>query len=163
MTDTLFVRSDELPACAARAYLVRAGLRTDVLHLPVVGVGDGGAYSSAADLHRLWYALSSSGSSPGVLAVMMTPRSDWPEESRRDGLGFHLYGTGDAAWLEGYDAGASVLSLHEPRQDSTYTVLSNWTEGAWPIVDLPHPMAGPLTERPPGSAQHRGFTAGNRS
>jgi CubicO group peptidase (beta-lactamase class C family) len=135
MTDTAFPRSDELPARAARGYLTRDGLRTNVLHLPVVGVGDGGAYSTAADLHLFWEALQSGRIvSPGTVAQMMTPRSDWPEESRRYGLGFHLHATGDAAWLEGYDAGVSFTSLHDPSQQITYTVISNWTDGAWPIV-----------------------------
>lgn len=137
MVDTAFLRSDELPARAARGYLARGGLRTNVLHLPVVGVGDGGAYSTAADLHRLWQALHAGRIvSPYSVASMMTPRSDWPEESRRYGLGFHLHATGEAAWLEGYDAGVSIVSLHDPRQDLTCTVISNWTNGAWPIVAL---------------------------
>jgi CubicO group peptidase (beta-lactamase class C family) len=137
MADTAFLRSDELPARAARGYLARDGLRTNVLHLPVVGVGDGGAYSTAADLHHLWEALHSGRVvSPDTLELMVTPRSDWPEESRRYGLGFHLHETGDAVWLEGYDAGVSFTSLHEPEQDVTYTVISNWTDGAWPIIEL---------------------------
>ena len=137
MTDTSFLRSDELPALAARGYLARDGLRTNVLHLPVVGVGDGGAYSTAADLHRLWEALRSGRIvSPDTWKQMVTPRSDWPEESRRYGLGFHLHETGDAVWLEGYDAGVSCTSLHDPSQGITYTVISNWTDGAWPIVKL---------------------------
>jgi CubicO group peptidase (beta-lactamase class C family) len=137
MADTAFLRSDELPARAARGYLARDGLRTNVLHLPVVGVGDGGAYSTAADLHHLWEALHSGRVvSPDTLELMVTPRSDWPEESRRYGLGFHLHETGDAVWLEGYDAGVSFTSLHEPEQDITYTVISNWTDGAWPIIEL---------------------------
>ena len=137
MVDTAFLRSDELPARAARGYLALDGLRTNVLHLPVVGVGDGGAYSTAADLHRLWEALHSGRVvSSDTLGLMVTPRSDWPEESRRYGLGFHLHETGDAVWLEGYDAGVSFTSLHEPGQDVTYTVISNWTDGAWPIIEL---------------------------
>ena len=137
MADTAFLRSDELPARAARGYLALDGLRTNVLHLPVVGVGDGGAYSTAADLHRLWEALHSGRIlSPDTVKLMVTPRSDWPEESRRYGLGFHVHETGDAAWLEGYDAGVSFTSLHEPGQDVTYTVISNWTDGAWPVVEL---------------------------
>lgn len=137
MADTAFLRSDELPARAARGYLALEGLRTNVLHLPVVGVGDGGAYSTAADLHRLWEALRAGRIvSPDTVALMVTPRSDWPEESRRYGLGFHLHETGEAAWLEGYDAGVSFTSLHEPDQDVTYTVISNWTDGAWPMVEL---------------------------
>jgi CubicO group peptidase (beta-lactamase class C family) len=137
MVDTAFLRSDELPARAARGYLALNGLRTNVLHLPVVGVGDGGAYSTAADLHRLWEALHSGRVvSSDTLGLMVTPRSDWPEESRRYGLGFHLHETGDAVWLEGYDTGVSFTSLHEPGQDVTYTVISNWTDGAWPIIEL---------------------------
>jgi len=137
MADTAFLRSDELPGLAARGYLTLDGLRTNVLHLPVVGVGDGGAYSTAADLHRLWEALHSRRIvSPDTLELMVTPHSDWPEESRRYGLGFHLHETADAAWLEGYDAGVSLTSLHAPSQDVTYTVISNWSDGAWPIVEL---------------------------
>jgi CubicO group peptidase (beta-lactamase class C family) len=137
MADTAFLRSDELPARAARGYLEREGMRSNVLHLPVVGVGDGGAYSTAADFHRLWQALQSGRIvSPDTFAQMTTPHSDWPEESRRYGLGFHLHATGDAAWLEGYDAGVSFTSLHDPSQQLTYTVISNWTDGAWPVVTL---------------------------
>ncbi|HET6988558.1 MAG TPA: serine hydrolase domain-containing protein [Kribbella sp.] len=143
MTDTAFLRSDELPARAARGYLTRDGLRTNVLHLPVVGVGDGGAYSTAADLHLFWQALHSGRIvSPDTLTQMMTPRSDWPEESRRYGLGFHLHATGDATWLEGYDAGVSFTSLHDPSQELTYTVISNWTDGAWPMIALLNDQLG---------------------
>ena len=73
---------------------------------------------------------------PSLLAEMLRPRSDWPEESRRYGLGFHLQATGDGAWLEGYDAGVSFTSLHQPSTDVTFTVISNWTDGAWPMVRL---------------------------
>ena len=143
MADTAFLRSDELPARAARGYLARQGLRTNVLHLPVVGVGDGGAYSTAADLHRFWGALHAGRVvSPDTVALMLTPRSDWPEESRRYGLGFHLHEAGGAAWLEGYDAGVSFTSLHAPSQEVTYTVISNWTDGAWPIIELLNDQLG---------------------
>ena len=143
MSDTEFLRSDELPARAARGYLTREGLRTNVLHLPVVGVGDGGVYSTAADLHRFWEALHSGRIvSSDTVAQMMAPRSDWPEESRRYGLGLHLHLTGSAVWLEGYDAGVSFTSLHEPSESLTYTVISNWTDGAWPIVALLNDQLG---------------------
>ena len=53
MVDTAFLRSDALPGRAALGYLSGEGLRTNVLHLPVLGVGDGGVYSTAADLHHV--------------------------------------------------------------------------------------------------------------
>ena len=37
MTDTAFLRSDELPAGVAVGYFDTEGLRTNVLHLPVRG------------------------------------------------------------------------------------------------------------------------------
>jgi hypothetical protein len=36
--------------------------------------------------------------------------------------------------LEGYDAGASFRTAHDPITGLTHTVLSNTTEGAWPIA-----------------------------
>ncbi len=57
MVDTGFLRSDELPGRAALGYLTADGLRTNVFHLPVLGTGDGGAYTTAADLSAFWDAL----------------------------------------------------------------------------------------------------------
>ena len=137
MVDTAFLRSDELPGRAALGYLPVDGLRTNVLHLPVLGTGDGGIYSTAADLNAFWDALFAGRIvSPERVAEMVRPHSDWPEESKRYGLGFHLHATGDAVWLEGYDAGVSFASLHQPSSSLTYTVISNWSDGAWPIVRL---------------------------
>jgi len=137
MLDTQFLRSDELPGHAALGYLSVDGLRTNLLHLPVRGNGDGGVYSTAADLRALWDALFAGRIvSPERLAQMVQPRGDWPEGSRRYGLGFHLQATGDGVWLEGYDAGVSMVSLHQPSTSITCTVISNWSDGAWPIFKL---------------------------
>lgn len=57
MTRTEFLRMDTLPGDAAVGYLLAEGLRTNVLHLPVVGFGDGGAFTTVEDVHRLWSAL----------------------------------------------------------------------------------------------------------
>jgi CubicO group peptidase (beta-lactamase class C family) len=137
MVDAAFLRSDELPGRAARGYLGVDGLRTNVLHLPLLGTGDGGIYMTAADVHAFWEALFA-GRIVGHdrVAELTRPRSDWPEESRRYGLGFHLGETSDAVWMEGYDAGVSFSSLHQPSTAITYTVIANWTDGAWPMVTL---------------------------
>jgi len=137
MVDTGFLRSDELPGRAARGYLAAEGLRTNVFHLPVVGNGDGGIYSTLTDLSAFWDALLTGRIvSSQRVAEMLRPRSDWPEEGRRYGLGFHLHATDDGAWLEGYDAGVSFTSQHRPSSGLTFTVFSNWSRGAWPIVSL---------------------------
>ena len=137
MVDTAFLRSDELPGRAARGYLRVDGLRTNVLHLPVVGSGDGGIYSTVADISSFWESLFAGRIvSLERVAEMVRPRSDWPEEQRRYGLGFHLHAANDGAFMEGYDAGVSFASVHRPSSSVTYTVISNWSDGAWPIVRL---------------------------
>lgn len=137
MVDTAFLRSDELPGRAASGYLFVDGLRTNVFHLPVLGSGDGGVYSTAADLSVLWDSFFAGRIvSPVGVAEMVRPRSDWPQESKRFGLGFHLRPTGDGVQLEGHDAGVSFSSRHQPSHGITCSVLSNWSEGAWPIMGL---------------------------
>ena len=49
LRDTGYLRSDELPGDAALGYLWTDRPRTNVFHLPVLGTGDGGIYSTAAD------------------------------------------------------------------------------------------------------------------
>jgi CubicO group peptidase (beta-lactamase class C family) len=137
MVDTAFMRSDELPGRAALSYLTVDGLRTNVLHLPVLGSGDGGIFSTAADLSAFWDSLFAGRIvSPARVADMVRPLSEWPSESKRYGLGFHLDATDDGVWLEGSDAGVSFLSVHQPSSSITFTVISNWSAGAWPIVRL---------------------------
>jgi CubicO group peptidase (beta-lactamase class C family) len=137
MVDTAFLRSDELPGRAALGYLAADGLRTNVFHLPVRGSGDGGIYSTGADLSAFWDSLYAGRIvSPERVAEMVRPHSDWPNEPKRYGLGFHLHATSDAVWLEGYDAGVSFGSLHQPSSSITYTVIANWSQGAWPITRL---------------------------
>jgi CubicO group peptidase (beta-lactamase class C family) len=135
MRDTAFLRSDELPPRAALGYLDADGPRTNVLHLPVRGVGDGGIYSTAADVRALWTAfLGGRIVSPASVEEMTRPRSDG--HGRRYGLGFWLHASSDVVSLEGYDAGVSFRSLHDPGRDLTCTVVSNWTNGAWKLASF---------------------------
>jgi CubicO group peptidase (beta-lactamase class C family) len=137
MNDTAFLRSDELPGCAALGYLTAEGSRTNVFHLPVLGSGDGGIYSTAADLSSFWSALFAGRIvSKEWVVEMVRPRSDWPEELKRYGLGFHLHATSEVVMLEGHDAGVSFSSTHDPMSSTTCTVISNTSEGAWPIAIL---------------------------
>jgi CubicO group peptidase (beta-lactamase class C family) len=137
MVDTEFLRSDELPGRAALGYLSVDGPRTNVFHLPVLGSGDGGIYSTAADLSTFWDALFAGRIvAPERVAEMVRPHSDSKEGPSRYGLGFHLDATGDGVWMEGFDAGVSCVSHCQPSSSTTYTVVSNCSQGAWPIIAL---------------------------
>ena len=137
MSDTEFLRSDELPGRAAIGYLTVDEPRTNIFHLPVRGTGDGGIYSTVADMDLFWKALFAGRVvSTDRVAEMVRPRSEEADGSKRYGLGFWLHATSDVVWLEGYDAGVSFCSTHDAASMTTYTVISNSSEGAWPIIRL---------------------------
>jgi CubicO group peptidase (beta-lactamase class C family) len=134
MTDTSFLRSDELPGRAALGYLDDEGLRTNVFHLPVRGNGDGGIYTTAADVHALWDAFFAGRIvSTETVAVMVQPRGGVPEDSMHYGLGLWLYDSTGAVSVHGFDAGVEFVSVCEPRRRFTYTVFSNKSGGAWRV------------------------------
>jgi CubicO group peptidase (beta-lactamase class C family) len=138
MRDTEFLRSDELPARAALGYLTIDGLsRTNVFHLPVRGSGDGGIYTTAADISSFWRALFAGRIvSANSVAELVRARSDVPRHSMRYSLGLWLHESTDVVILAGSDAGVSFRSVHDPVRNITHTVISNTSDGAWPIARL---------------------------
>ena len=133
LVDTDFPRSDEPGERMALGYLEADGERTNVLHLPVRGSGDGGASSTAADIAALWTALDAGRIiPPDTVREMLRPRSD--ADGLRYGLGFWLHPRRPIAMLEGYDAGVSFRTVHDPGRRLTHTVLSNCSPGAWPLT-----------------------------
>jgi CubicO group peptidase (beta-lactamase class C family) len=137
MVDTEFLRSDELPGRTALGYLAEDGPRTNVFHVPVRGSGDGGIFTTAADVSALWTAVFAGRIvSMDMVAEMVQPRSEVPSPTQpaRYGLGIWLHPTRDLVELHGSDAGVSFQTVHEPLERFTYTVLSNTSDGAWPIV-----------------------------
>jgi len=106
-----------------------------VFHLPVLGSGDGGIYSTAADIAAFWQSLFTGKIVPAAwVAEMVRARSDVPSESMRYGLGFWIGRQSDTVILEGFDAGVSFRSVHDPKSNVTHTVISNSSDGAWPIT-----------------------------
>lgn len=144
MHRTAFLRSDELPGDAAIGYLYDDGLRTNAQHLPVRGNGDGGAYTTLADLAAFWAALDAELIVPWELVARMSaPTGTFSDDSSRHGMGFHVHLTSDdVVWLTGYDAGVSCLSERDRANDVTATVISNTSDGAWPMVKLVDHLLG---------------------
>lgn len=144
LTATGLLRTDSLPGDAAIGYVVADGLRSNLLHLPVVPTGDGGAHTTALDVRRFWLALFEGRIvRPASVVAAVTPISIEVDTShRRYGLGFYLASEGAVVMLEGYDAGASFRTQHDPGRRRTATILSNTSEGAWPVAKLLDGWAG---------------------
>jgi CubicO group peptidase (beta-lactamase class C family) len=139
MADTEFLRSDALPGRAALGYVEIAGQwRTNVFHLPVVATGDGGMYTTSADMARFWTALTAGRIvTTSTLADMCTARSE-PEPGESDcyGLGFWLTADSPEIIMSGGDAGVSFWSSHHPGSGTTVTVISSTMGGARPMVEV---------------------------
>jgi CubicO group peptidase (beta-lactamase class C family) len=139
MADTEFMRSDALPGRAALGYVEAEGQwRTNVFHLPVIATGDGGAYTTTADMARFWTALTSGRIVRAeTLADMRRARSEpEPGDSRCYGLGLWLHANSRRITMSGADAGVSFWSSHHPGRATTATVISTTIAGAWPMVDI---------------------------
>jgi CubicO group peptidase (beta-lactamase class C family) len=133
MADSAFLRSDELPGRAAVGYLDDG--RTNVFHIPLRGNGDGGAYSTVADVCAFWRAFFSGRLVPASwMDEMVRARSQAAENRLRYGLGLWLDETAPVVMLEGCDHGVSFRTWHDPQYETTWTVVSNTTDGAWPIA-----------------------------
>ena len=148
MTATAFLRSDQLPGSAAIGYLPGDdGWRTNWLHLPVRGAGDGGAYSTLADIAAFWSALFAGTILPRpIVDDVVRVHHDVPSEDKRYGLGFWLRADRDTVMLEGFDAGVSFRSAYDPTSSLLYTVISNTSSGAWPLVKVLDDMLPELAD-----------------
>ena len=143
MLSTEFLRSDELPGDAALGYLPLAGVdRTNVFHLPVRGSGDGGLYSTVGDFGRFWPALF--GGAHPARRGRGRPRAQAERLGGRErlrarilascGIGLGASRDRTTVMLEGFDAGVSFRSWHDRGTGTTATVVSNTSDGTWPIA-----------------------------
>jgi CubicO group peptidase (beta-lactamase class C family) len=132
MTATGFLRSDELPGDAAIGYLPDG--RSNVFALPVRGGGDGGAYTTVADVRRFWAALFDARIVPDEWVRRMTSaRATGPSsDGMQYGYGFWL--DGDAVVLDGGDHGVSFRTTFYRSSGWCVTVVSNTATPIGPIA-----------------------------
>lgn len=136
MASSGYPRTDDMPGDLALGYLGDTDDRTNVLHLPVRGSGDGGAATTAADLHAFWTALFDHRIvSAQMLAVLTEPLNEVEDENMRYARGFWRGWESGTVILEGYDAGVSARTWHDPESSVTGTVIANASDGAWPVLE----------------------------
>ena len=134
MTSTDFHRSDRLPGNTALGYL--ADGRTNVFNLPVIGTGDGGAYTTAHDMLRFWNALLAGKIIERSLVDVMTSSRQQHTSGEQYGLGFWITSDGSTVFLQGMDAGVSLYSGFHLATGVTFCVIANNSTDAWPMAKI---------------------------
>jgi CubicO group peptidase (beta-lactamase class C family) len=133
MGDSGFFALNQLPERTAVGYmeLPDGTVQTNVYNLPRIGASDGGAFSTAADMEKLWHAFFADQLvSAETRKLFTTPRATI-------GSGV-AYGRGLYMWTDrktptffivGGDAGVGFDSRHIPQAGVTITIMANRTDG----------------------------------
>jgi CubicO group peptidase (beta-lactamase class C family) len=138
---------NQLPAETAWGYVEEAGggWHTNIYNLPVIGAADGGAFTTAGDLCKLWDAFWAGEIIPeAMVEVFAAPyvRAESEGPGLWYGHGLWLWrgeegaqaGAPDEVYITGYDAGVSFHSCVRRDHDLVISVLANTSGGAWPVV-----------------------------
>ncbi len=115
------------------------GWRTNIYNLPIVGGGDGGAFTTVGDLYILWDAfLKFKILSKSLTELYIKPyiKAESEGENLYYGLGIWLCKKEKTLeeYIVGCDAGVSFKSAIIRKNEIIYTVISNTGDGAWPII-----------------------------
>ena len=131
---TGFYRMDELPANTALGYMFDDGKwRTNIFSVPVIGGSDGGMFSSACDLDKLWRAIFAN----KILTAAMTEQFLTGYVNVEDDETFETYGLGVYRIEEddklvyfaiGFDAGVGFLSCYFPRTKTVVSAFRNFAD-----------------------------------
>ncbi|NJM92889.1 MAG: beta-lactamase family protein [Rhodospirillaceae bacterium] len=143
MTHSGYFAMDALPDNTALGYLSEdeTDRRTNIYSVPLIGGGDGGAFTTAEDMRLFWTALLAG----RLLERDLLDRFLAPSVRMGERGDFWHYGRGvylrqeRGSWIvsvEGCDPGASMESQVSPRVGVILTVLSNTTDGAVRINEI---------------------------
>jgi CubicO group peptidase (beta-lactamase class C family) len=128
MPQTGFYALNNLPANTALGYL-EDRQTTNIYNLPIRGGGDGGLFTTTADLHSFWQHLFSNRIlSPELTAVFLQTHEHFDDQT---GYGCGLYKRLDDSlfFIVGGDAGVGFDSRYFVHQKITASILSNTTNG----------------------------------
>ncbi|WP_211750160.1 serine hydrolase [Paenibacillus sp. Marseille-Q4541] len=139
MMDSGYFEMDALPERTALGYIDAedGSSRTNIYSLPAKGGSDGGAYTTAADMVRLWESLTGYHLLNQELTnLMLLPHADVSEGT------YYGYGVWIRAYEEdkykfvlmGYDPGVNFRAAFYPDRSLYIVVCSNQSAGAFDII-----------------------------
>ncbi|MGH4120387.1 hypothetical protein [Clostridium sp.] len=109
-------------------------MKTNIYSVPIIGGGDGGAYTTASDMYLFWNSLLN-GKLLSVQSVqaMLSPQVNTGENCVSYGYGVWLDTLNDSVMkihIMGGDPGVSFRSAYYPNSKIVCTVLCNRDEGS---------------------------------
>lgn len=138
LSHTGFYRMNNLPGNTALGYVyheARNEYETNVLYMPIIGGSDGGIFTCAADIVKLWQAIFSN----RVFSAAMREQFFTPHivmnETRSCGLGVFIWQEGDqkAYYSVGGDFGGDYFSAYFPRSKTVASALGNTEMNTFPL------------------------------
>ena len=136
-----FFAMNKLPEQTALGYVEdEEGWRTNIYNLPIVGASDGGVFTTVHDLVTLWAAFwGGEIVSKELVELYATPHVRAETEGANTHYGHGLWIDEDAGrerevYIIGGDAGVSFKSSLYQNARLQATVISNTTNGAWPLL-----------------------------
>jgi len=129
MNKSGFFRFDEQPGNGiVRASAYQKNGRSNIYAVPVIGGGDGGAYTNPSDMARFWNRMDPE-TNPGNPAARLI-REAWEPDRAAEG---NLYGLGfwiradnpRVVFLEGFDPGVQFFSFYNRDTKRSLTICMN--------------------------------------
>jgi len=141
MDDSGYYRTDQLPERTAYAYIRKADgtWRTNFFAVPIIGAPDGGAYTTAPDMHLFWKSLVGKKLlNTELTGFMREARIATSMKSPHTHYGYGIWidqpdGTVRKRFVEGYDPGVAMRSAVYAHEGIILTVIGNTADALWPL------------------------------
>lgn len=135
MADTAYQAYDRPEPNTANVYIpdpARGDYYTNIYSSTAKGLGDGGAFTTAADLERFWRGLyGGSLLSPAMRAEMTAPQT--PEACYGYGLWLEALDGHTIPHFEGSEPGIGCLTTYDASQDLLITLITNNDSNIWAL------------------------------
>jgi len=138
---TGFYRMDALPANAALGYTQNEETeewRANIFAMPIIGGSDGGIFTCAGDLDKLWRAIFSNKILSESMTQTFLKQQVMIDEEDGESYGLGVYRSVDADkivyYAVGWDAGVSFFTSYFPRTDVTTSLLMNTNNGYYSLI-----------------------------
>lgn len=143
LTHTGFYRMDNLPPNTAYGYIKDDKTdewRTNIFKLPIIGGSDGGIFTCADDLRKIWLAIFSN----KILSDVMTTEflkmhvlMDEDDEEEGYGLGVYIHKSDKITfyYAVGGDYGVDFFTAYFPHQKIIVSALGNTEINTFPLLE----------------------------